>query len=166
MYSTGGKRKARDDAGDDAEEQWYDTCIDNDTHTHIPHACPSNHDRENDDTATPSNPQPTGGGRKKAKQQKQRVNTSVYITGLPDDASEAELAHVFRKCGLIKEDEEGHPRVKVYRDKESGRYGEWVVGGWADKGVMTCTHEMYNAEIVDLYMLCICNVWLHCMGVQ
>lgn len=103
-----------------------------------PHACslccaddatvasPPETRREGEQTNPQTNQQPTAGSRKKAKQQKQRVNTSVYVTGLPDDVTEAELAHVFRKCGLIKEDDEGHPRVKVYRDKETGRCVEMV----------------------------------------
>lgn len=64
---------------------------------------------------------------KKAKEVKQqgwvekKVNTSVYVQGLPDDVTEAELVEVFAKCGVIKEDEQGNPRVKVYRDRETGR---------------------------------------------
>ncbi len=48
-----------------------------------------------------------------------QVNTSVYVMGLPDDATEEELASVFGKCGLIKEGDDGAPRVKLYRDKAS-----------------------------------------------
>jgi HIV Tat-specific factor 1 len=55
-----------------------------------------------------------------AKSEAPKVNTSVYVTGLPDDATPAEVAEVFGRCGLIKQDEEGAPRVKVYRDKASG----------------------------------------------
>jgi HIV Tat-specific factor 1 len=50
-----------------------------------------------------------------------QVNTSVYVTGLPADASEAELAAVFAKCGLVKENEDGTPKVKLYRDKATGQ---------------------------------------------
>jgi HIV Tat-specific factor 1 len=55
-----------------------------------------------------------------AKSDAPKVNTSVYVTGLPDDATPAEVAEVFGRCGLIKEDEDGAPRVKIYRDKASG----------------------------------------------
>jgi hypothetical protein len=33
-----------------------------------------------------------------------KVNTSVYVTGLPEDVTEAELVETFSKCGVIKED--------------------------------------------------------------
>jgi hypothetical protein len=46
-----------------------------------------------------------------------KVNTSVYVTGLPDDATPEEVAAVFGRCGLLKEDDAGAPRVKLYRDK-------------------------------------------------
>jgi HIV Tat-specific factor 1 len=64
---------------------------------------------------------------KKAKEAKQagwfelKINTNVYVTGLPEDVTEAELVETFSKCGVIKEDLEGRPRIKIYRDKETGR---------------------------------------------
>ena len=106
------------------------------------------------------------------KWKERKVITSVYVTGLPDDVTEAELAQarlirlppheaacrdeaqigqaalgrdpqqcdcscawsgmlpdkaapndmeqVFAKCGILKEDDDGRPRVKIYRDKASG----------------------------------------------
>ena len=39
----------------------------------------------------------------------------MYITGLPLDATEAELVKVFSKCGVIKLDDDRRPRVRVYR---------------------------------------------------
>ncbi len=42
-------------------------------------------------------------------------NTSVYVTGLPFDTNEKEVAAVFAKCGIIKEGPDMQPRIKLYR---------------------------------------------------
>jgi HIV Tat-specific factor 1 len=50
-----------------------------------------------------------------------KKNTSVYVTGLPDDVTVAEIAETFQKCGIIKEDPETRlPRIKLYKDNATG----------------------------------------------
>lgn len=48
---------------------------------------------------------------KTEKPERPRVNTSVYVTGLPEDAVEAEVAELFQKCGILMEDDQG---IKTY----------------------------------------------------
>lgn len=44
------------------------------------------------------------------------TTTSVYITGLPLDCTEEEVAEEFsRVCGIIREDDAGNAKVKLYR---------------------------------------------------
>ncbi|UPR04882.1 splicing factor U2AF-associated protein [Chloropicon primus] len=47
-------------------------------------------------------------------------NTSVYVKGLPDNTTEEEMEEFFKKCGVIKLDENGKPKIKIYTDGETG----------------------------------------------
>ena len=39
----------------------------------------------------------------------------------------AAVLQVFQKCGMVKEDDEGRKRVKIYRDKEGRQKGDGLV---------------------------------------
>jgi hypothetical protein len=48
-----------------------------------------------------------------------KVNTWVYVQGLPHDATEDELAVYFRKAGILKSDlETKRPKIKLYKTPE------------------------------------------------
>lgn len=42
-------------------------------------------------------------------------NTSVYVTGLPHEVTVEEVDAEFSKCGVIKLDDGGRPRIKLYK---------------------------------------------------
>ena len=47
------------------------------------------------------------------------TSTGVYFSGIPIDATEAEIKEFFSKCGVIKEDPiTMKPRIKMYKDKD------------------------------------------------
>ncbi|KAL4401393.1 U2-type spliceosomal complex [Malassezia pachydermatis] len=57
-----------------------------------------------------------------------RPNTSVYVTGLPLDAGLHEIAEVFARYGVLLEDDDGRPRVKLYHDPATQAFkGEALV---------------------------------------
>lgn len=58
-------------------------------------------------TATASN------GKKKKWKSTEKHN-NIYVTGLPGDATLDEMYEFFKKCGVIKEDHTGKPRIKLY----------------------------------------------------
>ncbi|KAJ2159783.1 hypothetical protein GGF46_002779 [Coemansia sp. RSA 552] len=59
---------------------------------------------------------------------KRRENTSIYISGLPRDATEEEVAQYFSQCGTIMPDlVTNKPRVKLYRDEEGAPKGDALV---------------------------------------
>ncbi|CAN8076705.1 unnamed protein product [Agarophyton chilense] len=69
--------------------------------------------------------------RKRARQasrQRRQPNTSVYITGLPADATASELAAFCAKCGILLPDARtGAPRVKIYYDEHGAAKGDALV---------------------------------------
>ncbi|PVU91967.1 hypothetical protein BB561_004106 [Smittium simulii] len=59
---------------------------------------------------------------------KKRINTSVYVTGLPLDTDEEEVEQVFKKCGTIMPDIlTGKPKIKLYRDDNNALKGDALI---------------------------------------
>ena len=62
------------------------------------------------------------------KQKKPRVNTAVYVTSIPLDATPAEIHQVFSRCGVIAEEiDSGAYRIKMYEDDKGQFKGEALV---------------------------------------
>lgn len=57
-----------------------------------------------------------------------RINSSLFISSLPLDAIVPEIAAVFSRYGILSEDDEGQPRIKLYTDAATGMFkGEALV---------------------------------------
>jgi HIV Tat-specific factor 1 len=52
------------------------------------------------------------------------VNTSVYITGLPQEVTPGSLQAHFAHCGALKRDLENKPKLKIYMDEEGKPKGD------------------------------------------
>ena len=71
-------------------------------------------------------------------------NTAVYVTGLPRDATAAEVSGVFSKAGLILLDAEGQPKIKLYTDSGTGvRNGDGLVV-YYNEGSVTLAQELLD----------------------
>ena len=53
----------------------------------------------------------------------------------------ATVLQVFQKCGMVKEDDEGRKRVKIYRDKEGRQKGDGLVTYLKEPSVSCDVHE-------------------------
>ena len=60
-----------------------------------------------------------------------QVNTSVYVTGLPDDTDVDEVAAVFSKCGILKPDDAGRPRICPFYTSDAADDSRGVALGCA-----------------------------------
>ncbi|KAJ2850094.1 hypothetical protein IWW36_002149 [Coemansia brasiliensis] len=66
--------------------------------------------------------------RKSQAQSKKRENTSIYISGLPLNTTEEEVAEFFSQCGTIMPDIlTNEPKVKLYRDGTGALKGDALV---------------------------------------
>ena len=62
---------------------------------------------------------PAASGKRKAPEKKAQQAppmTCVFVQNLPLDVTEQEVATAFAKCGILRRDDEGLPRVKLYAD--------------------------------------------------
>jgi len=74
-------------------------------------------------------------------------NTVVYVTNLPRDAEVNELLERFGKCGVIEEDDEGEPKVKMYAREDGSFSGEALVVFFKPDSVTLALNLMDEAEL-------------------
>ena len=74
-------------------------------------------------------------------------NTAVYVTGLPQDASADEIADRFSKFGVIMEDDEGSPKIKMYAREDGIFNGEALVVYFKEESVPLAVAMLDEAEL-------------------
>lgn len=56
------------------------------------------------------------------------MNSAIYVTSIPLDASTDELRDAFCKCGVIAEEiDSGRPRIKMYMDENGNFKGDALI---------------------------------------
>lgn len=78
---------------------------------------------------------------------RQSKNTAVYVTGLPPDTTKDELVTRFSKCGLIMENDEGAPKVKLYGNEDGSFNGEALVVYFKEDSVSLALSILDDAEL-------------------
>lgn len=81
-----------------------------------------------------AHPQANGKPKKPKQEPTERKNTSVYVTGLPLDATMEEVYDVFKKFGIIADSiDTGRPRVRLYADENGNFKGEALISKWCTR---------------------------------
>ena len=73
-------------------------------------------------------------------------NTAVFVR-LPFDATFDEVVERFSKCGLIEEDDEGEPKVKMYAREDGTFSGEALVVYFKEDSVTLAINILDDAEL-------------------
>lgn len=74
-------------------------------------------------------------------------NTAVFVTCLPIDAQADEVAARFGRFGLIMEDDEGKPKVKLYQTEDGRFSGEALVVYYKEESVELAVTLLDDAEL-------------------
>ena len=81
-------------------------------------------------------------------------------TGLPFDATVAEVVDFFRRCGIIREDAETLlPRVKMYRDAEGCLKGDGLVTYAMPESVKLAITMLDGRDIREGWPIKVEEVW-------
>ncbi|CAE7204920.1 unnamed protein product [Rhizoctonia solani] len=74
-------------------------------------------------------------------------NTAVFVSCLPPDAQADEIAARFGRFGLIMEDDEGNPKVKLYHSEDGAFNGDALVVYYKEESVDLAVTLLDDAEL-------------------
>lgn len=98
-------------------------------------------------SATPLVGPSTKRGKNDEAKQPRSKNTAVYVTNLPLDADADEIGERFGKFGVIEEDDEGNPKVKLYATEDGTFSGEALVVYFKEESVLLAVNLLDDAEL-------------------
>jgi HIV Tat-specific factor 1 len=92
--------------------------------------------------------------KKRNKWYEAKINSNVYVSGLPKDITDHELSEFFSKCGFIRKDEKtGESKVKLYKD-ETGKFkGDALISFIREESVIIAIDLFNDTEIRPGYKI-------------
>lgn len=111
----------------------------------------ANKKRKEPEDYTSATPPSTGPSTKRGKneeaKQPRSKNTAIYVTNLPLDTEVDEIVERFGRFGLIEEDDEGEPKVKLYATEDGSFSGEALVVFFKEESVSLAVNLLDDAEL-------------------
>lgn len=98
-------------------------------------------------SATPLSGPSTKRGKNEEAKQPHSKNTAVYVTNLPFDTEVEEIVERFGKFGVIEEDDQGEPKVKMYTTEGGTFSGEALVVYFKEESVLLAINLLDDAEL-------------------
>ena len=94
----------------------------------------------------------------KKKWYKAKINSNIYITGLPADVRFEELEDHFSKCGAIRIDPNtGEHKIKIYRNEDNSIKGDALISFESIESVETAVEMLHESNLrVD------CKITVEC----
>ncbi|KDN49824.1 hypothetical protein RSAG8_01889, partial [Rhizoctonia solani AG-8 WAC10335] len=74
-------------------------------------------------------------------------NTAVFVSCLPPDAQADEIAARFGRFGVIMEDDEGNPKIKLYHSEDGAFNGDALVVYYKEESVDLAVTLLDDAEL-------------------
>jgi HIV Tat-specific factor 1 len=71
----------------------------------------------------------------------------VYVTGLPTDTDPDELVDRFSKCGVIEEDDNGEPKIKMYAREDGTFSGVALIVYFKEDSVILAVNLLDEDEL-------------------
>lgn len=94
--------------------------------------------------------------KKKEKWYAPKLNSNIYITGLPKEITEYDIAEYFCKCGFIRKDPKtNNNKIKLYKDKTGKNKGDALISFLREESVTMAIDLFNESEIKPGYKISI-----------